>query len=193
MSDKLYAKKMNSCFTSGWTHNDTDEWYESIGFNLGSGTSRDEFQIVVTPGKLFGHVFKRDSETRDRVEVTDPDQIAKVRALYDEDLAIQSSRHERAKTLAEQLHAGNPQAVEMFKAHLDFNDGDVDSDPLEYNGVVFYQVGRNASHQFFFGMKDGQAYRYSCGEGWEDEETGKWELEELFDPVDDFSGYCGHY
>ena len=42
-------------------------------------------------------------------------------------------------------------------------------------------------------MKDGQAYRYSCGEGWEDEETGKWELEELFDPVDDFSGYCGHY
>ncbi len=66
--------------------------------------------------------------------------------------------------------------------------------PVMRNGVRFYQVGRNASHEFFIGVDaDGQRYVHAVGEnGWDENDNPI--IGERIYPVESFAGhYLGHY
>ena len=62
-------------------------------------------------------------------------------------------------------------------------------------GVTFYQIGRNASHEFYVGQMGKFFLTYSCGEGFEDEE-GNIEMDEsirVYSSLEDMTGaYLGH-
>jgi len=126
--------------------------------------SEDRYEVVLTEGMLFGKIFLRQDSFGEHIPVTDPKVIARVLALQAEDAAIDAARDAMAQSLADRLHDGNALAVTMFRSHLEF-EGSLELFPVEHEGISFYQVGRNASHEFYLGLKDGQAYCYSCGEG----------------------------
>lgn len=62
-------------------------------------------------------------------------------------------------------------------------DGKAD-EPLIHDGIEFWRVGHNASHEFYAGIKGEKMYRYSFGE--DDEEPYVTEITDL-------SGYWGHF
>ena len=181
MSDRKNVCFLGSCDAGNGVELDT------AGYCLDD----DRYEIVLTEGPFHGRVLWRKDYFEDPIPVSDQSIIVRVLALQAEDTAIDAARDAEALALAERLHEGNPEAAQLLRAHLEFEDS-LEVCPHEHEGVIFYQVGHNASHQFFFGMKDGQCYQYSSGDGGEDE-NGVWQLEEDFGPVDDMSGYCGHY
>ena len=60
-------------------------------------------------------------------------------------------------------------------------------------GVTFFIAGRNASHEFYVGAKNGQRYVLSMTGDWEEDENGKEVFVETEDlrPVETW-GYIGH-
>ncbi|MBT5503780.1 hypothetical protein HOK15_06220 [Candidatus Falkowbacteria bacterium] len=164
---------------------------ETQGFKIGEGW-QVEHEMVTSEGSFFGMVFFRKNSFGDRELVTDQAIIDQMKAMYADDQIVDAKRDATAKDFAEKLHGGDERAESMIRMHLEFEDS-LEPYSMEREGGMFYQVGRNASHQFYFGMKEGQAYRYACGEGWEDEDTGEWNLDESQYPVDNWDGYCGHF
>ena len=96
--------------------------------------------------------------------------------------------------------------------HLSYNRGKNDSrgaridEPQEVNGVKFYRVGHNASHEFYVGTDGtGKRFRYSVGESCTvDDEGNPLTLESIVRGVNpgldrdvrevtEFSGYYGHF
>jgi len=69
---------------------------------------------------------------------------------------------EKARKIANRDYGGDPRAVEMLLAHLNFEGGRVSGRTVQ--GIKFFTVGQNATHQFAMGMRDGQCYRLSVGE-----------------------------
>lgn len=79
-------------------------------------------------------------------------------------------------------------------------------EPDEKNGILFWRVGRNASHEFYAGVgPDGRLYQRSYGESdwiWHLKEDGSDDLsrepkETIYkddvQEVQSFGGYYGHY
>ena len=59
---------------------------------------------------------------------------------------------------------------------------------VEHEGVTFYSVGQNASHDFFIGTKEGKRFILSVA-NWEDGSSEEHSYE-----VDSWNGkYLGHY
>ncbi len=98
--------------------------------------------------------------------------------------------HVARMKLAEKQSDGNDILAEALRWHLAFTGGAVQ--PLEKDGITFYQVGRNASHEFFVGFKDGQRYVLSVCCDW-DEDLQEAVLEENVRAVDTWDNcYLGH-
>ena len=122
----------------------------------------------------------------------------------------------RARQLEQvaQRHAkGDPIVAEILLWHLHYNWGKgnkprqpyIDS-PSVINGVKFWRVGHNASHEFYLGTGNGKRFRRAIGESctvdWDgnplvfDETTGfltEPGLDESISEVTDFGGYHGHF
>jgi hypothetical protein len=75
--------------------------------------------------------------------------------------------------------------------------GDGRSEPLIslINGVTYYKVGHNSSHEFFLGTDaEGNIFRRSYGENGWDEETGVISYSETVTQIASLeeAGYMGH-
>ena len=74
---------------------------------------------------------------------------------------------------------------QIRQMHLNYTGG-VEQSPTLVEGIEFYSVGHNASHNFYIGYKDGQKWRLSyCLADDEDAQH--------LTKVDHFDGYYGHY
>lgn len=60
------------------------------------------------------------------------------------------------------------------------------------DGIEFYCLGHNASHEFYLGRKNGETWKYVIGESIEEDEDGYPKVESRVTKVDDI-GYCGHF
>lgn len=68
--------------------------------------------------------------------------------------------------------------------------------PLTHEGMTYYVVGHNASHQFALGVdSEGYVWKYSCGEGAWDEATESYGLDVFTRKVGELLdvGYIGHW
>ena len=114
--------------------------------------------------------------------VTDRTIIEKIRDEIEKNEAIKEARVIRA----EELSQGDGLLERVLLDNMYYKNGDADSDPLILEGINFYQVGRNASHEFYMGTKDGKKYICNIEPG----ETDKVYMEE----VENWEGrYYGHY
>jgi hypothetical protein len=65
--------------------------------------------------------------------------------------------------------------------------------PIVKNGIVFFEVGHNASHYFYIGIRDGKRFQMSVGPNGYDEKTDTEIIKEHVGEVNDWNGYCGHF
>ncbi len=79
-----------------------------------------------------------------------------------------------------------------LEEHIRFNDGAL-GEPIEEQGIVFWQVGRNASHSFYAGESNG--VEYICSEYEDVNEDDEPLLVRRIREVNPESGwgYVGHY
>lgn len=93
-----------------------------------------------------------------------------------------------------EFHSGDDKLMEMVvNAHLRYERSfNPDSSPMIKEGIAFYLVGHNASHEFYMGVKDDRLYAYSYGEsGWDEEDNPEYEGH-LRDITTDEWAYLGH-
>ena len=85
---------------------------------------------------------------------------------------------------------------EVFRIHQWFRviaHGEPLGGMVRREGIAFFVAGRNASHEFYVGAKDGQRYVLAVGCDWEISEDGEEEFvcSEDHWPVETW-GYIGH-
>ncbi|MFZ4768564.1 MAG: hypothetical protein ACOYLO_00165 [Ferruginibacter sp.] len=62
------------------------------------------------------------------------------------------------------------------------------------SGISFYAVGRNSSHEFYLGRKDGETWRMSAGESLKNDAEGFPLTDRHISKIEGNNfGYCGHY
>src|SRR3989344_3481943 len=83
-----------------------------------------------------------------------------------------------------------------------YNGGKDVDDPHIRNGIEFWRVGHNASHEFHAGAMDGKRFRYSvdCAVDYEDwpekragEDDGEYVLRALGAEIKEVTDFCGYY
>jgi hypothetical protein len=116
----------------------------------------------------------------------DKDIVAEIREQKAKDLFILQARD----WLVIEMSEGDEILEGIYKMHIRYNSGEID-DPDIYQGVPFWPVGRNASHEFYLGVSNGQRYRMS--EGYEYDDAGIGGNVRSSRPVEDFHGYMGHF
>ncbi|MEK7158924.1 MAG: hypothetical protein AAB575_00420 [Patescibacteria group bacterium] len=97
-------------------------------------------------------------------------------------------------------YRGDPAAEEMIACHLAYLALhhvleiyiDKELSPTMKGGIAFFQVGRNATHDFYMGMKDGKRYGLYIGPG-DCDENGRETTDVRITEVSDWKGYWGHY
>jgi hypothetical protein len=117
---------------------------------------------------------------------------------------LESKIEAQAKLMAERLFEGNALSAEFLRWHMYFRgEARVTASPYVVDGIRFFLVGKNASHSFFAGMRDGQLYRCALGDEVEEDAQGNEVLDADGFPVvtckpsvtavEDMSGYWGHH
>ena len=96
-----------------------------------------------------------------------------------QDIMIAEARGKVAKEMA----GGEPGLEAILRWHMEFTGGRIES--TTFQDIRFYQVGRNASHNFYAGFKDGKRYTYALGEDMVDKDETEESLKE--------KGYFIHY
>ena len=123
-------------------------------------------------------VYEVNDENHSLSPVTEISIGQEIKSLAEEDKLISQARDQICEIMT-----NDKILQEILKMHLEFTNGRVQ--PHEKNGIAFYMVGRNASHEFYAGVLEGRKYVYSVGEGINEEideeirEVQKW-------------GYLGH-
>ncbi|MFH1430355.1 MAG: hypothetical protein ABIG71_02405 [Candidatus Uhrbacteria bacterium] len=110
-----------------------------------------------------GSVFVYDEERigdQCHIPVTDPELLATVARMRAEDEAIIDAR----EALVRERANGDEVLAEVLSRHVEYQNGRVDESPRVHDGVTFYIVGRNASHEFYAGAKDGRRFVMSYGD-----------------------------
>ena len=105
----------------------------------------------------------------------------------------------------------DPIVIEIQKFNCVFLDSKEPEPPTVVDGIQFWRVGWNASHEFYAGTKDGKRYRMALGEGDFDDldaipeglsvEELRQKMDECMltihrrniDEVPNWSGYWGHH
>jgi hypothetical protein len=134
-------------------------------------------------------VFVYDSE-RNPIPCEEPNVLASIEKLEADDQRIADARFQIAKDYAE----GDPVLEEILKIHLEFTSGNIE--PIAHGGILFFQVGRNASHEFYAGTRDGKRYVLAGGEKSEYDENGDTissEHQYSLREVGENWGYIGHF
>ncbi len=139
-------------------------------------------------------------------KITDPDLIIRVigadddcvrqrqdEAGYDElnyllDMEEDGYIEKHVDEVAKALHEADPVTREILCWHLEYEHGQIRS--VEKKGITFYQVGHNASHEFYAGAKEGRKYKYTVGEDYDEE--GNFCPDEQIYEVEEW-GYMGHF
>lgn len=117
-----------------------------------------EYYYVARSGKVYVEARTEDEFAFNRVK--DKGIVAAICKMMEED---SFSDHVR-DALAETLSSGDSLLRQVLRIHIEYNGGQVSSYPFVKEGIRLYRVGRNASHEFYLGVKDGKMYRYSFGE-----------------------------
>jgi len=145
----------------------------------------DEFIPADVPEEYKDKVFDYDEARETLEDVLPPvknseEILPQIKALMAQDEETEQLRKNKALELAD----GDEVLASVFYANIEYNNGILSTATI-VDGIPFYRVGHNASHDFYMGYKDGQRYRYSYG--YDDEKEPK--------PVavDTFKGYYGHY
>lgn len=126
-----------------------------------------------------------DSKTEELV--SDKEIISIIISKFEEDQKIACARDK----VSEMLSGNNPVLAEILRMHLEYNNGRM-RHPLTKDGIDFYEVGHNATHHFYLGIKDGKAYKLSTYYDY-DPETHEDISEEHIREVTGDWGYIGHY
>lgn len=163
-----------NCAGSMWSENLSGDLYR---------LNHEEY-VVSGNGSVYQ---KEDMET----VVTDPVVLLSIKAQIEEDIKIRAARD----ALATREAQGDPKLLLVLMWHLEFNGGRITLEPLEKDGIKFYQVGRNASHQFCLGVQDGKMYKYATDGGYWNEETGEYvpDDSEVYEVESNNVGYVGHF
>lgn len=154
---------------------------------------QDRSYVLTSIGGVF--VCNKDDHhyhTHHYTPVQDSQIISAIRNLELEDFQIRQARQVEAHRLAAEM--GEALLATPIFYNMFFNDGAPDKPTFfqeQAPGIPFFQVGRNSSHQFYMGAKDGQRYRVSTGYDYTPEDG------EIFcvnlSKTDDWSGYWGHH
>jgi len=164
-----------------------------IGSMSGQKFSGLMYAIPVEGGRLHEYTrYVLDVEgrvwlSREGVRVTDPAVVSRVRTMRDEDLETADARMQYAVALSD----GCEDLAEVLGWHLWFCDGSM-MEPIVEEGISFYQMGRNASHSFYAGVKDGKRFTMSCGDDDYDDDAEEWISSYHVVEVTDGWGYMGH-
>ncbi len=164
-------------------------WNSSIG---GDG------KILEINDKRYIYVAECDhvySYGDDYPRVMDKQILEEARHQFHADLLIDHARIEAAVALANKLEDGDSKELaNVIYAHMEYTDGTIC--PVRKNGMLFFKAGRNASHDFFLGIKDGQKYLYAMGDSFRpdpnDPEGPTDGASEYVEEVDEW-GYIGHF
>lgn len=132
-----------------------------------------------------GELVVYDCETRDLVK--DEKIVASIKTKLEEDQHISHARGEVAVILSD----NNPVLAEILRMHLEYSNGKI-GHPFTKDGIDFYEVGHNATHHFYLGIKDGKVYKLSTYYDY-DPETHEHISEEHVREVSGDLGYIGHY
>lgn len=140
------------------------------------------------PDRIFLDPWRNADPNAEPTLIEDQSIIEGVLAQAKEDDEILNAREE----LAAREAGDNEILKDILDMHLSYNRGRIQPDVDEESGVTFYQVGRNASHEFYAGEKDGQKYIMSFGEdGWDDDKDEPiWKKN--VHKTDEW-GYMGHH
>ena len=160
-----------------------DSW---DGLVIRVGEDEYEYVLVMTPGhKLCGKVLMQSDVGYS--EVADPVVRAQIDEIRAREELVWAARRRRAREWATECHGGNASAEDMFFMAIQFANGEPQHQEFDVAGfedVDWYQLGRNASHSFYAGMREGRLFR--CSWGCDEEKPYVSELESL-------DTYWGHF
>lgn len=177
---ELYQQSLNSTgWSMGFTRTESGQSEQISGISY-----RVQGREYIMPDSSVPEKDKgRPYSLEDKGFVADEDIIREVREQAEMDKNIKNARAEKAEAMS----GGDPLLAEVIRSNIDYNNGEV-GQPMVVNGIDFYQVSRNSSHEFFMGVMDGKRYTYSFAP--DEDSDGAGRVRE----VDDFeSGYHGHY
>ena len=142
---------------------------------------------VATEGELYRAQEGVQERTYQLIEGKELDSLwAAVEAAKELVAATQRERME----LAHEQSKDNSDLANIIYWHLDFSNGKLSCHTHE--GVTFYQVGRNSSHQFYAGVDDnGQIWKLITGESYDDEGEQETTMVKVY--KDKGYGYMGHF
>jgi len=137
-----------------------------------------------------GSVFERhDSDFKN---VHDPAILEAVNRKFAADKTISQARDNLALVLSE----GNSVMQQILRIHLEYYGGTIDTSPTEEDGIKFYIVGRNSSHEFYLGMRDGKVFKMAFGDvagSWDEENDRPIYKSRVSEVNPDDFGYLGHF
>ena len=136
-----------------------------------------------------------DSETEELV--SDEKIISAIKAKCEEDWEISCARGKVAEIFSNQ----NPILARILRIHLEYEGAmaaghfkkNFKCEPYQKDGIDFYEVGHNATHHFYLGIKDGKVYKRSSYYDYNPETHEHIDEERVYEvPADDL-GYIGHF
>ena len=165
-------KKLNACGAT-WTPDVSGILYRHPETGISIALTED------------GDAYAR--EGGDFIPVTDENTVLVIRGLRDEDRNTLAAR----RFFAQQAGGKNEILSFILRSHMAFNDG-APEDPVIRNEISFYKVGRNSTHTFYMGTKDGKRYRLSMYFDYYNEEKKSFLREEMQE-IPNWDGYWGHH
>jgi hypothetical protein len=128
-------------------------------------------------------------ETERRMVSADEDLYQRVLDMEQQDYDVMKARDEYAVHLAH----GDEILASVYRCALEYGNGQIE-EPETHDGVTLFKVGRNASHMFFLGAKDGKMYKAALC--YDYDEVNDKTIEDWSGPreVESLQGeYLGHY
>ena len=121
------------------------------------------------------------------------DRFLQLSDLFDKADAVEQDKSNKQDEAAHALSNGDSVLQRIIRAALGFTNS-FEPSTTEHDGITFYHVGRNASHEFYLGRKDGKTFKYCCGESGRTDDEG-YDIPEtnISECPNDSWGYVGHY
>jgi len=135
-----------------------------------------------------GRIFRGENTL---VQVHDQAIIDEILNQATQDFLIYASR----RYLAEEEAGGDDTLYRILIMSINYAGGVIDEPEYhDYDGVSipFWEVGRNSSHEFYYGYLESTGQLYKMSSCYDYNEEGESFLDINIYPVDGFGGYAGH-
>ena len=99
---------------------------------------------------------------------------------------------QKRRKVAERIADGNSMLATIIEIHLQYIRG-LTPRSVHKQGIDFYILGHNASHEFHIGVKDGEIWRYVIGESNELDSFGYPKVTSKIYQGKNGLGYFGHF